>query len=75
MKSHKPFYKSKTIIFAILVAIFGALEANLPLFQQIMDPKYYGISMTVVAVVVAVLRVFTDTGIMKTPSISDSDDQ
>lgn len=50
--------KSKTINFALLLAMFGAAEQNLPLVQDALGDKY-GWVMMAVAAIVAVLRVVT----------------
>ena len=52
-------YKSKTIWFSVALVVFGALFDNLPYLQSIIDPKYYGIIITVVGVIVALLRYVT----------------
>jgi len=52
-------YKSKTMWFSVALVIFGALLDNLPALQSIIDPKYYGIILTVVGVIVALLRYVT----------------
>ena len=52
-------YKSKTMWFSVALVIFGALLDNLPALQSVIDPKYYGIILTVVGVIVALLRYIT----------------
>jgi len=52
-------YKSKTMWFSVALVIFGALLDNLPNLQSIIDPKYYGIILTVVGIIVALLRYVT----------------
>lgn len=52
-------YKSKTMWFSVALVVFGALFDNLPYLQSIIDPKYYGIIITVVGVIVALLRYVT----------------
>lgn len=52
-------YKSKTMWFSVALVVFGALLDNLPALQSIIDPKYYGIIITVVGVIVALLRYVT----------------
>ena len=52
-------YKSKTMWFSVSLVIFGALLDNLPALQSVIDPKYYGIILTVVGVIVALLRYIT----------------
>lgn len=52
-------YKSKTMWFSVALVVFGALMDNLPMLQNIIDPKYYGIIVTVIGVIVALLRYVT----------------
>ena len=51
--------KSKTIIFALLLAIFGAVEASMGVFSTYMTPQVFGFFSMGVGVIVAVLRVVT----------------
>ena len=51
--------KSKTMWFALALAVLGAVEMNLGLFEQYMTHKWFGVFSIAVAVVVAVLRVIT----------------
>lgn len=60
----KAFYKSKTILFAILVAIFGVLQLNVDILKDLLSPQMYGIVFLVISVVVAVLRVITTTAVV-----------
>jgi hypothetical protein len=60
----KPFYKSKTIIFAVLVAVFGVLQTNIPMFQEVLSPTVYGLLFTGIGVVVAALRAITTTSVV-----------
>ena len=55
MKMHK----SRTMWFSLLLVIFGALADNFSYVQNIIDPKYYGISFIAIGVIVAVLRFVT----------------
>jgi len=55
MKAHR----SKTIWFSFALVIFGALFDNFSYVQNIIDPKYYGISFIAIGVIVAVLRFVT----------------
>jgi len=50
--------KSKTINFAVLLAIFGAVQQYLPLVQDQLKDKYGFITIGI-AVIVAILRVVT----------------
>lgn len=55
---------SRTMWFSLLLVIFGALEAGFPYLQNIIDPKYYGILLVGIGIIVAVLR-FITTGPVK----------
>ena len=55
---------SKTMWFSFLLVVFGALEAGFPYLQNIIDPKYYGVLLVCIGVIVAVLR-FITTGPLK----------
>ena len=52
-------YKSKTMWFSVALVVFGSLYDNLPVLQSVIDPKYYGIILTVIGVIVALLRYVT----------------
>ena len=51
--------RSKTMIFALLLVVLGVVYDNFSYIQNILDPRYYGISYIVIGVVVAVLRFYT----------------
>lgn len=51
--------KSKTILFSLLLAVLGAVEASLNLFADVLTPTTYGIVTMVVGVIVAGLRIIT----------------
>ena len=51
--------KSKTIIFALLLAIFGAVEASMGTFSTYMTPEVFGFFSMGIGIVVAILRVLT----------------
>lgn len=53
--------KSKTMLFAILLSVLGAVEASLNLFADVLTPTTYGIITMVVGVIVGVLRIVTTT--------------
>lgn len=53
------FLKSKTMIFAALLAIFGVVETQMNVFQSFLSPQAYGIFTIAVSVIVAVLRLVT----------------
>jgi len=55
---------SKTMWFSLLLVVFGALLDNLPALQNIIDPQYYGLVLTVIGIIVAILR-FITTGPVK----------
>jgi len=52
-------HKSKTMIFAFLLVIFGALFDNFSYVQNIIDPRYYGVCLITIGIIVAVLRFLT----------------
>ena len=51
--------KSKTILFALALAVLGVVEMQAKLFAAYMTPEAFGIFNIVVGVIVAVLRVLT----------------
>jgi hypothetical protein len=55
--------RSKTMWFSLLLVIFGVVEVNLSLFQALIPPQYWGIVVTVIGVITAVLRWITTTSI------------
>jgi len=55
MKAHK----SKTMWFSLALVVFGALADNFSYVQNLIDPKYYGISLIAIGIIVAVLRFIT----------------
>ena len=55
MKAHQ----SKTMWFSLALVIFGALFDNFSYVQNLIDPQYYGISLIVIGIIVAVLRFVT----------------
>lgn len=57
--------KSKTMWFALLLVVFGALMDNLTYLQSIIDPQYYGAIMIAIGIVVAILRFITTQQIGK----------
>ena len=52
-------FKSKTINFSMVLAVFGTVQANLPALQAAISPAAYGWIMFGSAIVVALLRVVT----------------
>jgi hypothetical protein len=55
MKAHK----SKTMWFSLALVVFGALFDNLSYVQNIIDPRYSGVILIAIGLVVAVLRFVT----------------
>jgi len=55
----KAMHKSKTMWFSLALVIFGSLADNFSYVQNIIDPKYYGISFIAIGIIVAVLRFVT----------------
>jgi len=51
--------KSKTIIFSIILASLGAIQASLELFNAVLSPAAYGLITMVVGAIVAALRIIT----------------
>lgn len=51
--------KSKTIIFSLLLAIFGTLQAGWGLIDDYLSPRAAGFGALIIAVLVAALRVLT----------------
>jgi hypothetical protein len=51
--------RSKTIVFAVLLAVASTLEGQIGLFREHLDPATVQIVGTLVSVAVAVLRVLT----------------
>ena len=52
-------HRSKTMWFSLGLVIFGALFDNFSYVQNIIDPRYYGICLIVIGIIVAVLRFLT----------------
>lgn len=52
-------FKSKTILFALLLAVLGVIEINIKVFSQYMTPELFGWFSISISVIVAVLRVLT----------------
>lgn len=51
--------KSKTMWFAFALAVLGALFELFPYLQSLLDPRFYGVSLVVIGIIVAVLRFLT----------------
>lgn len=54
-----PFLKSKTMWFALALAVLGVIEMNVKFFTAYLTPTTFGIFSIVVSIIVAVLRVLT----------------
>jgi hypothetical protein len=59
MDGLKSAFKSKTMWFALALALFGVVETQIHLFAQYMTPEAFGLFNILVGVAVAVLRVIT----------------
>jgi hypothetical protein len=59
MDTLKHIFKSRTMLFAMALAILGAIETQAHLFSKHMTPELFGLFNILLAVVVAVLRVLT----------------
>jgi len=59
MNTLKQILKSKTMMFALALAIFGVIEMNLKVFAPHLSPEFFGWFSILISVIVAVLRVFT----------------
>jgi len=59
MEGIKHVFKSKTMLFAMALAVLGVIEMQIKLFADYMTPEAFGIFNILVAVIVAVLRVLT----------------
>jgi hypothetical protein len=61
----KPWYKSKTIWFNVLIAALTALEASFGLFEGILPLNIYAVLATLLAVGNAVLRIISTATLTK----------
>jgi len=59
----KQFAKSKTIIFALLLAVLGVVQASMDVFSAFLSAQAVGILTMIVGIVVAILRVLTTTSL------------
>ena len=55
--------KSKTMWFALLLVVLGALMDNLSYIQHLIAPEYYGLIVIGIGVTVAILRFITTDAI------------
>jgi hypothetical protein len=53
-------HRSKTMWFSLALMVFGVIFDNFSYVQNIIDPKYYGISFIIIGIIVAVLRFVTN---------------
>lgn len=53
--------KSKTLWFALALAIFGVVEMNVKYFSSYLTPEVFGLFSILISVIVAILRVLTTT--------------
>lgn len=51
--------RSKTIMFSMLLAVFGAIQATMGIFSSILTPEAYGLLTVVIGAIVALLRYLT----------------
>ena len=51
--------KSKTMWFALALVVLGFVADNFSYVQNIIDPRFYGVSYIAIGVIVAVLRFVT----------------
>lgn len=51
--------KSKTLWFALALAVFGVIEMNVKFFTDYLTPTTFGVFSIVISMVVAILRVIT----------------
>lgn len=55
----KPIQKSKTMWFSLALVILGALFDNFAYLKDLIDPRFYSVSLISIGVVVAILRFIT----------------
>lgn len=51
--------KSKTMWFSFLLVVLGVVYDNFSYVQNIIDPRFYGISLIIIGAIVAILRFIT----------------
>jgi len=56
--------RSKTMIFSIILAVSGVLEASTGFLQTIMSPSAFGYLMLAIGLVSAILRIYTTQPLM-----------
>lgn len=65
MNSTKPWWKSKTLWFNILVAVGAAAEASLGVIQGYFDPRIYFAIISIAAGINVMLRFISTQGLTK----------
>jgi hypothetical protein len=55
--------RSKTMWFALALAVFGVLEMNIKFFSNYLTPETFGIFSIVISIIVAILRALTTTSL------------
>jgi len=55
----KIIFKSKTLMFALILALFGVIEMNVQVFSVYMTPQMFGFFSIGISVIVAILRIVT----------------
>lgn len=55
----KIIFKSKTLMFALALAIFGVVEMNVKVFSVYMTPQMFGFFSIGISIIVAILRIVT----------------
>ena len=66
--------KSKTMIFSTVLAVLGIIEQNLGMFQHVIGPQWYGISLIAIGAVTATLRLLTKEPIKLKAGQEDEDE-
>lgn len=57
--------KSRTILFALLLAVLGVVEQNAQIVSIFFGPQNQGVVMLIISVLVALLRVVTTVPLVK----------
>lgn len=55
--------KSKTMRFALALAILGTLQTSMEVFTPYLTPQAYGIATMIIGMAVAILRVLTTSSL------------
>lgn len=55
----------KTMLFAVLLVVAGALYDQWPLMQDYLTPQTYGLTLSIIGVVVGILRAVTKTPVFQ----------